>query len=63
MSTKEKVCRNCKRFVKGTVCPVCNQANFSRSWKGVIFIKDPAGSEVAKHLDITHKGKYSVWVK
>ncbi|MBU2519672.1 MAG: transcription elongation factor Spt4, partial [Nanoarchaeota archaeon] len=46
-----------------TVCPACNQANFSRTWKGIIFVKDPANSEVAQYLGITNKGKYSLWVK
>ena len=63
MASKDKVCRTCKRFVKGTVCPVCNQSNFSRTWKGLVFIKDPANSEVAQYLEITHPGKYCLWVK
>ncbi len=60
---KEKVCRNCKRFVEGSKCPVCGQASFSRSWKGVVFINDPKDSEVAKTLGITVPGKYCLWVK
>lgn len=63
MSVKDKVCRNCKRFVEGSVCPVCNQANFSRSWKGVVFINDPKDSEIAQAMSITVPGKYCLWVK
>jgi len=59
----EKVCRNCKLFVKGNVCPVCNQANFTRIWKGIIIVNDPAGSEVAQLLGIKAPGKYCLWCK
>ena len=63
MTVKEKVCRNCKRFVRESVCPVCRQSNFSRSWKGVVLISDPSGSEIAGALNITVPGKYCLWVK
>ena len=35
------------------MCPVCNTASFSRTWKGVVVVNDPAASEVAKLLNIT----------
>lgn len=63
MAGREKVCRKCKRFVSGSVCPVCNQSNFSRSWKGVVIINDPQGSEIAQTLGIKVPGKYCIWVK
>jgi len=63
MTVKEKVCRNCKRFVRESVCPVCRQSNFSRSWKGVVLINDPNGSEIAGALGITVPGRYCLWVK
>jgi DNA-directed RNA polymerase subunit E" len=63
MTTKDKVCRNCKRFVTETVCPVCRESNFSRSWKGIVSIIDPNTSEIAKVLDIKAPGKYCLWVK
>ena len=63
MTVKEKVCRNCKRFVQGTICPVCNAASFSRTWKGMVVINDPSASEVAKLLGIVTPGKYCLWVK
>lgn len=61
--TAEKVCRNCKRFVKSNVCPICNQANFTRTWKGILIVNDPADSEVAQSLGIKAPGKYALWVK
>lgn len=59
----EKVCRNCGRFVKEDKCPVCGGTDFSRSWKGVIFVNDPERSKVAQILDIKAPGKYCIWVK
>lgn len=63
MVLKDKVCKSCKLFVKESVCPICRQSNFSRSWKGVIVVKDPSDSDVAKLLSITIPGKYCLWVK
>lgn len=60
---RAKVCRNCRLFVEGDQCPQCSESNFSHSWKGIIFINDPNGSEIAQHLNITKKGKYCIWVK
>ncbi len=59
----QKVCKNCKRFVTGSVCPACNLAEFSRSWKGVVYIIDPNDSEIAKILNIKSPGRYALWVK
>jgi DNA-directed RNA polymerase subunit E" len=59
----DKVCRNCKRFVTGTACPACRTANFTRTWKGILIVNDPNGSEVAQLLGISAPGKYALWVK
>jgi len=63
MATKEKVCKNCKIFVSDSKCPVCGESNFSRSWKGLMFINDPQTSEVAQLLGIKAPGKYAMWVR
>ncbi|RLJ07311.1 MAG: DNA-directed RNA polymerase subunit E'' [Candidatus Aenigmatarchaeota archaeon] len=63
MVGKEKVCRSCKLFVKGDVCPLCQGKDFSKSWKGVAHILDPENSEIAKVLGIKAPGKYCLWVK
>lgn len=60
---RDKVCTNCKLFVKGDKCPICQMSTFSRTWKGVVYIKDPQNSEVAKLLGVTTPGKYCLWVK
>lgn len=58
-----KVCKKCKLFVKGDVCPLCKGNNFSENWKGRIFISDPEKSEIAKKLGITAKGEYTIKVR
>lgn len=63
MGQKDKVCKNCKLFVEGSDCPLCRQANFSRSWKGLLVINDPADSQLAAAMSIKAPGKYCVWVK
>jgi DNA-directed RNA polymerase subunit E" len=61
--SKEKVCRKCKRFVLDEECPACREKNFSRSWKGVVVILDPNGSEIAQATGLNVPGKYCMWVK
>ena len=58
-----KVCRKCKLFVEGPVCPVCKGNQFSENWKGRIFIADSARSEVAQKMGIGVKGEYAIKVK
>jgi RNA polymerase subunit RPABC4/transcription elongation factor Spt4 len=63
MTQKEKVCRNCRLFVKGDKCPLCSESRFSRTWKGIVFIKDVNESEVAKLMGLKAPGKYCIWAK
>jgi len=62
MVQREKVCRTCKTFVHDSKCPLCNQSNFSRSWKGFVVIQNPE-SDLAKELGITTPGRYCLWVR
>lgn len=56
---KHKVCKHCKRFVDGKVCPACKTSEFTRRWKGIVFIINPE-SEIAETLGITAPGKYAI---
>jgi len=60
---KEKVCKNCKRFVEGNVCPVCKGNQFTNVYQGKLFIIDANKSYIAKQLAITEKGKYAIKVR
>ena len=60
---KAKVCKKCKIFVTGNQCPICKtNNNFSENWKGKMVIIDPVKSEIAKKLNITAKGDYTIKV-
>ena len=56
----KKVCRQCKIFVEKDSCPLCHNADFVDSWKGRIFILDPAKSQIAEKLEIKAKGEYAI---
>ena len=58
-----KACKNCRRLVEESICPVCKSGDLSTRWSGMAIIIDPANSEVAKKLEITEKGDYALIVK
>ncbi len=58
----QKVCKSCKRVVKGNVCEICKRNEFTRNWKGVVQVLD-TDSEVARTLEITVPGKYALRIK
>jgi len=60
---KKKVCKKCKRFVKGNECPICKGNQFSTNWQGRINVLDPEKSEIAKKIGIKEKGEYALKVR
>ena len=60
---KKKVCKQCKLFVQGDECPICNGKDFSFNWQGRVYIFDPEKSVIAKKLGIKVKGEYALKVK
>ncbi|MEM5778424.1 MAG: transcription elongation factor subunit Spt4 [Candidatus Aenigmatarchaeota archaeon] len=58
----EKACKNCRRLVKGNLCPICKTSELTNNWKGVLVIFD-ANSEIAKEAGITSPGKYAIRIK
>lgn len=58
----EKACRNCRRLVKGNICPICKSNDLTKSWRGSLVIIS-ADSEIAKEAGITSPGRYAVRVK
>ncbi len=59
----KKVCKKCKVFVEGNVCPLCNGNQFADNWKGRIYVIDPNKSEIAKKIGLNAKGEYAIKVK
>lgn len=60
---KKKVCRNCKLFVEGDVCPVCKRDVFSNQWQGRIHFVDVKNSHIAKQMGVEQNGEYAIKVK
>jgi RNA polymerase subunit RPABC4/transcription elongation factor Spt4 len=60
---KRKVCRNCKLFVDGDVCPVCKRAEFSTSFQGRIAFVDAKGSHIGQQMGIEENGEYAIKVR
>lgn len=63
MMSKKKVCKTCKMFVDGPMCPACHGQSFSTNWQGRIFIVDPNKSEIANKMGIKVKGEYAIKVR
>ena len=57
----KRACKQCKRILKGTTCPVCKTNNITTSFQGTIVIFD-VNSDVAKKLGVTAPGKYAIKV-
>ena len=58
-----KVCRKCRAFVSGEVCPICGGNDFSTTWAGIAIILDPKNSKVAKKMGAEVPGKYALKVR
>jgi len=56
----EKACKNCKRIIKGSICPICKKTELTASWKGFVVVVDPERSEIAEILGIETPGKYAL---
>jgi len=57
---KRKLCKSCKLFVTGDVCPVCKGNQFVTTWKGRVSILDAERSRIAKNIGVTVKGEYAI---
>lgn len=59
----EKVCRECRKVLEGSTCPICGSTNTSTDWSGYVVIIDPMNSEIAGRLNIDLPGKYALRVR
>jgi len=60
---KKKVCKKCKLFVEGDVCPICKGNQFSTNWQGRLNILDANKSMIAEKIETTTKGEYAIKVR
>jgi RNA polymerase subunit RPABC4/transcription elongation factor Spt4 len=58
-----KVCKKCKIIFSEERCPICNNIDFSETWKGRIIMLKPAESEISKKLGIEKEGIYAIKIK
>lgn len=59
----KKVCKNCRIFVEGDKCLICQNSNFTDSWKGRLNIIDANKSLIAQKIGIKFKGEYAIKVR
>lgn len=60
---KKKVCKGCKFFYEGNVCPACKGNQTATNWKGRIAIIDSEKSAIAKKIGIKVNGEYAIKVR
>lgn len=60
---KKKVCRLCKLFVEGDICPSCKKDSFSTNSQGRIFFLDVNRSRIAQEMGVALKGEYAIKVR
>ena len=65
----KRVCKRCRMFVEGKVCPVndsecptIKNSQYATSWQGRINILDANKSEMAKKIEAKVKGEYAIKV-
>ena len=57
-----KACKACHLLSDELQCPACGQAT-SKNWSGHLTILDPAGSELARAMNIQKPGIYALKVR
>jgi DNA-directed RNA polymerase subunit E" len=60
---KRKVCRTCRCFVQGEICPICKKASFSTTFQGEGVILDAKRSQIAQRMGIEVPGEYAIKVR
>lgn len=59
----KKVCKNCRLFVEGDVCPICKSNIFTDNFKGRVYVVDAANSLVAQKIGFNTKGEYAIKIR
>ncbi len=61
--SKKKVCKSCKAFYHGEICPICKSNQTAAVWQGRINILDANKSDIAKKMGIGIKGEYAIKIR
>lgn len=59
---KERACRKCRSLASGKNCPICNSADLSSEWSGLIIINNSEKSQIARSLGVSKVGRYALKV-
>lgn len=59
----KKACKKCRIIFSEERCPICNNLDFTETWKGRVIIVKPAESEIAKKLNLGREGIYAIKIK
>jgi DNA-directed RNA polymerase subunit E" len=59
---KKQACKRCKALYESGSCPICKSEQSAVSWKGRLFILNPAKSDIAKKIGIPVEGEYAIKV-
>lgn len=57
---KTKVCKKCRIFVEGDLCPICKKDSFTTNWQGRVYFLDTKRSRIAQEMGVEHKGEYAI---
>jgi len=61
MAKKDKACKICKMiYEEGDKCPNCESKESTESFKGRIYVVNPAESEIAEKLNIKREGNFAI---
>lgn len=58
-----KACKRCRMLFSEEKCPICNNTDFTETWKGKIIVLKPAESEISKKMVIEKEGVYAIKIK
>lgn len=60
-----KACRSCRYLVDKDmeICPMCGSKDFTDEWSGVIIVIKPEDSEIAKRLELIHRGRFAIKIE
>jgi transcription elongation factor SPT4 len=59
----EYACKKCKRIINTKSCSLCQGAQASKNWKGIVVILNSTKSSIAKKLEIETNGAYALRVR
>ncbi len=60
---KKRVCKTCKMFVEGEICPHCKKDSFAVSFQGRINFVDAKKSFIASQMGVEDDGEYAIKVR